>query len=320
VAVKEQDIKLLWGRSGNRCAICRCELSQDKANASASFPLGEQAHIIARNSDGPRGKSILSPKERDSYHNLLLLCPNHHRTIDQDPEDYPIEKLHMIKAEHELWVQRSLSESTDSRKLSHQVIYANLIDLTVEATRLSDWNSWTSQTLTTHPCWPTDAPDRLFSFASKLVAALWPGGLEELERAIRTLSKVLNHAISVFLEHAELQNDILASIEFYHIPEWNPSRYKKLFQAYNRWVKECHALIYEATKAANWFADVVRRDINPMFFALEGKFVVTEGDYLLSSVQTTLLEYTQEERQVMPEAFTKRVNSWRRKRTRGLTS
>jgi hypothetical protein len=57
-----------------------------------------------------------------------------------------------------------------------------------------------------------------------------------------------------------------------------------------------------------------------MFFALEGKFAVTEGDYLLSSVQPTLLEYTQEERQVMPEAFTKRVNSWRRIRTRGLTS
>jgi len=151
VAVKEQDIKLLWGRSGNRCAICRCELSQDKANASASFPFGEQAHIIARNSDGPRGKSILSPKERDSYHNLLLLCPNHHRTIDQDPEDYPIEKLHMIKAEHELWVQRSLSESTDSRKLSRQVIYAHLIDLTVEFTRLSDWNSWTNRPLATFP-------------------------------------------------------------------------------------------------------------------------------------------------------------------------
>jgi hypothetical protein len=53
--------------------------------------------------------------------------------------------------------------------------------------------------------------------------------------------------------------------------------------------------------------------INPMFFALEGKFVVTEA-------QTTLLEYTQEERQAMPEAFTNRVRSWRRKRIRGLTS
>jgi len=224
----------------------------------------------------------------------------------------------MIKTEHELWGQRRLSELTDSQQLAHQVIYANLIDLTVEATRLSDWNDWTSRPLAAEPRWPADAPDRLFDFSNKIAAAVWPGKLEELERAIQTLARVLNHAIGVFLEHAEEQNGVLYSVKFYRMIEWNPPQYKERLQAYKRWVKECHTLVYEATKAANWFADVVRRDINPMFLALEGKLIVTEGIY--GDLSVTLLEYTQEECQAMPEAFTKRMNAWRRTRNRGLTS
>ena len=30
--------------------------------------------------------------------------------------------------------------------------------------------------------------------------------------------------------------------------------------------------------AINWFADVVRRKINPFFFLEEGKFAIVEGD------------------------------------------
>jgi hypothetical protein len=110
--ILQKDIKLLWGRAANRCSICRLELAQDKASASESFPLGEQAHIVAREPDGPRGHSVLSDSERDSYYNLILLCPTHHRIIDENVEDYPIEKLHMIKAQHELWVRQSLEVAT----------------------------------------------------------------------------------------------------------------------------------------------------------------------------------------------------------------
>ena len=108
----QKDIKLLWGRAANRCSICRLELAQDKASISESFPLGEQAHIIAREPAGPRGHSVLSDSERDSYYNLILLCPTHHRIVDENVEDYPTEKLHIIKAQHELWVRQSLEIAT----------------------------------------------------------------------------------------------------------------------------------------------------------------------------------------------------------------
>ncbi|MEK7850262.1 MAG: HNH endonuclease signature motif containing protein, partial [Deltaproteobacteria bacterium] len=115
MATKEKDIKLLWGRAANRCSFpdCRIKLSQDKKMATESFPIGEQAHIVGKEEGSSRSYSILSVSERDSYHNLILLCPNHHTLVDKNPQDYPIEKLHMIKAQHEYWVESTLSESHD---------------------------------------------------------------------------------------------------------------------------------------------------------------------------------------------------------------
>ena len=108
MGISLKDVKLLWGRSANRCAICRVELSQDSVNSNESYPLGEQAHIVSKEVDGPRGKSILTSEERDSYRNLILLCPTHHTEVDKNEYDYPVEKLHMIKSQHEDWVRYGL--------------------------------------------------------------------------------------------------------------------------------------------------------------------------------------------------------------------
>jgi HNH endonuclease len=102
MSIKQKDIKLLWGRAANRCAICRVELIQDKNAASSSYTIGEQAHIVGEKDEAARGKSIMPLEERNSYHNLILLCPNHHTEIDNNEEDWPIEKLHQIKSMHEL--------------------------------------------------------------------------------------------------------------------------------------------------------------------------------------------------------------------------
>ena len=51
------DRKLLWARSGNICAFpeCRVEITQDFEDDSAI--IGEEAHIVAYENDGPRGDS-----------------------------------------------------------------------------------------------------------------------------------------------------------------------------------------------------------------------------------------------------------------------
>lgn len=103
--MQEKEIKILWGRSGNRCAICKLELTPDGDKET----LGEMAHIVAKSKDGPRGDSPLSLKDRDKYKNLILLCPTHHSHIDKNFHDWSVQKLHHIKSEHEAWVSEQLN-------------------------------------------------------------------------------------------------------------------------------------------------------------------------------------------------------------------
>src|SRR5215831_10466281 len=82
MSITAKDLKVLWSRAAGRCSICRIVLTHDSLHRSESYPVGEQAHIVAESENGPRGQSILLPEERDSYFNLILLCPTHHREID----------------------------------------------------------------------------------------------------------------------------------------------------------------------------------------------------------------------------------------------
>ncbi|MBN1931642.1 MAG: HNH endonuclease [Desulfobacterales bacterium] len=100
--MRDRDIKFLWGRSGNRCAICKLELTTD----GSSETLGEMAHIVGQSRNGPRGNHDLT--DRDTYDNLILLCPTHHVEIDKNHAAWPIERLRAIKADHEAWVSEQL--------------------------------------------------------------------------------------------------------------------------------------------------------------------------------------------------------------------
>jgi hypothetical protein len=93
MSITSRDLKLLWSRAAGRCSICRIVLTHDSLNGDESYSVGEQAHIVAESEDGPRGESILSREERGSYFNLILLCPSHHREIDANEADYPVERL-----------------------------------------------------------------------------------------------------------------------------------------------------------------------------------------------------------------------------------
>ena len=102
------DVKILWGRAANRCSFpdCKIELTPDGGKTT----LGEIAHIVAKSAEGPRGESDLPAESRDNYDNLILLCPTHHKTIDNNPEIYTVEKLHQMKQKHEEWVNKQLDK------------------------------------------------------------------------------------------------------------------------------------------------------------------------------------------------------------------
>lgn len=58
-------------------------------------------HIHAASKDGPRYTPDQSDEERNTPDNLLILCPTHHRLVDQEPEAYAAAVLQAIKQNHE---------------------------------------------------------------------------------------------------------------------------------------------------------------------------------------------------------------------------
>ena len=94
------------------------------------YTAGEIAHIIGWSGLGPRADASLSPEERDNYWNLLLLCRNHHREIDEDKSKYPIDVLQGWKEEDESLYRERLAR-TEFNFWELQTVTQDLIKKTV---------------------------------------------------------------------------------------------------------------------------------------------------------------------------------------------
>ena len=99
--MSDQDRKLLWGKAGNRCAICKKLLVNMEDNDERGVIVGIEAHIVAHSTAGARGNNPLPLSERHKYENMILLCSDHARIIDERPDKWTTEKLRRLKKEHE---------------------------------------------------------------------------------------------------------------------------------------------------------------------------------------------------------------------------
>lgn len=115
--ISQRDRKLLWARSYGLCALCKNPLAQEADSPSqAGIVLGEEAHIVAKRRNGPRGLS--GPRENiDSYQNLILLCLPDHKKVDEQPDFYTVEYLLKVKADHERWAANRLAAPQPLRVL-----------------------------------------------------------------------------------------------------------------------------------------------------------------------------------------------------------
>lgn len=108
MAITDKTRKNLWAKSGNRCAFCKTELFASDVDEN-EFNIGEECHIISSKSNGPRYKEGLT--DYDVPENLMLLCRNHHKQIDELHETYTEELLNYVKLNHEQWVQSTLNKA-----------------------------------------------------------------------------------------------------------------------------------------------------------------------------------------------------------------
>jgi len=109
VSISDRDRKILWGNSGNKCAMCKASLVAEKTANDPAAIVGDEAHIVARSAGGPRA-GLLEDSKLDAYGNLILLCKVHHKIIDDQPNEYTVERLHGIKGQHEEWVRQTLEQ------------------------------------------------------------------------------------------------------------------------------------------------------------------------------------------------------------------
>lgn len=109
MGLKDKTRKALWARSGNRCSLCRIELVQESTESNDSIIIGEECHIISAKLSGPRGGHN-NIEDFDHYDNLILLCANDHKRIDELTDIYSEEKLKLIKTQHESWVKSTLEK------------------------------------------------------------------------------------------------------------------------------------------------------------------------------------------------------------------
>lgn len=125
----------LYSKAGNICSMygCNQELFPDYSEVNMS----EIAHIHTLNKPensscaaAMRYDSSLSQAELNSYDNLILLCPTHHKIIDDDTTGtYTVEYLKKMKADHERAVAEELRQSVITPPLDYQkFVLPGLID------------------------------------------------------------------------------------------------------------------------------------------------------------------------------------------------
>jgi len=295
--------KMIWGRSGNICAFpdCKKELVMDISETDDISVVGEEAHIVAKENNGPRGNSSLTAEDRDKYNNLILMCSIHHKVIDEHPNKYPVEKLISYKKNHENWVKNNLSLNVNKQK--EDEVYATYIDEIMKLSNIENWKGWTSFLLGgEHPRISIEHYNNLTTLIQYIISRIWYSRYTELEKAILNFKNVLNDLLNVFNQYSE-KNKYTEEIwtrKFYQIDEWNPERYKNLHESYIYHINLVQDLTLELTRSANYIFDKVRKNLLSSFRIKEGVLLVEVGPFEDFSWRTHRVEYRDTEKTDKP--------------------
>lgn len=90
-------IKKLYGLSGNICSFPECTqelISTNKTN------LSDICHIEGGEESSPRYNQNLTLIQLNDYENLIVMCKNHNKYIDDNEKDFSVERLKEIKQTH----------------------------------------------------------------------------------------------------------------------------------------------------------------------------------------------------------------------------
>lgn len=98
----ELTLRMLCANAAGRCQFegCNRPVFFDGLTLR-EFNKSNIAHIVSSSFNGPRGDALRSHQLSDQLCNLMLLCPDHHKLIDDFPDAYPEAELLDMKRRHE---------------------------------------------------------------------------------------------------------------------------------------------------------------------------------------------------------------------------
>ena len=274
------------------------DVYEDETETDDPTLVGENCHIVAEKDDGPRANRAMPIEQRNSYGNLILLCRNHHKVVDAQEFEYTVERLHQMKAEHELWVRHQLE--FDEAKQFDDEQYAGMIDMWEQLAHLDEWHAWTSHVLGSgQPSMAAEVFGDLAELRTWLLNRAWSGRYPDLESAFQNFRRVLSDFYEQFHKHAEpvgTNNEVLMTRKFYQIPEWDEERYARLLKQYDFHVDLVEDLMLELTRAANLIADRVRQHLIRSYRLAKGRLVVEYGPTEDLVFRQVVVQYGTEER------------------------
>lgn len=295
MAITLKTHKMLWGRSGNKCAFpdCNKELVLDETETDDSSIVGDEAHIVAKEPNGPRGDSILSSNDRDKYDNLILLCKVHHKLVDDQPNTYTVEKLSEMKRKHTERIQGR--PDYDQLKQRDDELYSTYIEKWASMVNLDEWNNWGSYVFGGgQPSISVNQYNNLREANEYIFSRVWPKRYPAIENAFLNFSHVLNDFLTVFDKHKvklRADDDSYRTEKFYKKDIYEHAVYDKLLEQYDYHVDLVEDLMLELTRATNYLCDQIRKYLFHTFRIEAGVLLVTSGPHSDLSFKTYRVEY-----------------------------
>ena len=195
--IKDVTRYLLWGKSGGRCEFHGCnkilwknQVTQDQGN------MAQAAHIYAFSAKGPRGNKGIDHELINDLDNLMLACHACHKTMDDNPDQYPVELLQGWKAKHELRIETVTG--IDPEKSSHVVLFGSNIGPQNACLNFKD----TAQALFPHR-FPADTRAIELGTANK---AFDDADAEMFKAEVENLKKQFDRKIKQSLEDEEIKH------------------------------------------------------------------------------------------------------------------
>lgn len=291
--------KLLWGRANNLCAFpgCAQELTvnlddpESRVLDDAGAVIGEEAHIRSGQTDGPRFDRFYPEAQIDTYGNLILLCPTHHKMVDKEGgRGFSVEDLEEMRRNHESVMSATRSAAEVARRRLLERVTAS-VEVWENKMLLDDWASLTSGFNSPTPCVEERIRKAMLDTSIWLLKRDWPAEFPAVREAFGRLGEALRAINAHVNDSFEWNNTRIWRLERKH--KLNPQTseaYDKLKAEFQVNCTLTWCLTIELSKAANLVIRAVREEIEPLYRFDEGVLLAQDGEDVLD-MRVVRLEY-----------------------------